>query len=123
MRAAANTEPTSGNTLFLPGWDLGGPIFYACSAQEPGTIPIYRFYDSANNRYMLSRDNSPPSPWQLQGRAFYAYPDTSAPGTIEIHQFYQDQGGGVRVYVYGPESPWPGWTADGTLFNAYPVAT
>ena len=60
------------NSLIAAGWQDKGSVFGAFDHSEPGLAPIYRFYDSANQRHVVTPERYPGQSLSYQGIAWYA---------------------------------------------------
>ncbi|HEY5883470.1 MAG TPA: Ig-like domain-containing protein, partial [Pyrinomonadaceae bacterium] len=71
------------------------PRFYVHPNQAPGTLPMFRFVNANGKREFFYAQCIPTSPcpdpnvWQLNGIAFYAYPNDSTPGVVPLHLYHE----------------------------------
>lgn len=100
------------------GWTLDGIAFYGFRGTQPGTLPVYQFYnDSAGywkNQFSFSKD--PPGPgWNYIGPLFSAYSNILTPQTpcsLAVYEFRSDD----FRYLYtinGSTPQGPGWIFNG----------
>lgn len=62
--------------------------FYIFPNQAAGTIPLYRFRNTAKRYFYTTNRNGPQPPvWEYEAIAGYVYPDNSTPGTVPLYIF------------------------------------
>jgi len=78
-------------------YSLEGTAFYAFPATQTGALPVYRFYNSSNGGHFYTISEAEKNyvvanmgaTYQLEGIAFYAYPDTSTDlASLPVYRFY-----------------------------------
>ncbi len=83
-------------------WNYEGVAWTAFPSQQPGTLPVYRFWSDKNQHHFftISEDEKnhiiatyPKNVWNYEGIAYYAYP-TQQPNTTPVYRFWSDQNQG-----------------------------
>ncbi len=84
-------------------WVYEGPVFQAAAtANAPGLAPVYRFWSLVGQGHFYTIDPAEkdrvlanyPKVWQLEGVAFYAYPEGAQPPTSKpVYRFWRPNGG------------------------------
>ena len=76
-------------------WEYEGIAWYACENQQPGTVPVYRFWSDTyqSHFYTASEEekdfvmaNYPPEVWEYEGVAWYAFPTPTV--LNPVYRFY-----------------------------------
>lgn len=82
-------------------WTYEGPRYQAFPIQQPGTVPLHRFWsprlsghfftsNEAEKNFVL--DNYDDATWTYEGVAFYVYPEASTVAhTIQVARFWSPQ--------------------------------
>jgi CSLREA domain-containing protein len=117
-----------------PGiWTYEGVAFRAFQTQEPGTMPVYRFWSPVDEAHFYTISEAErdyiianwPGIWTYEGIAFYAYP-AQAPVSMAVYRFlsafnqahFYTISEAERDYII---ATWPDiWTYEGVAFYAYP---
>lgn len=61
---------------------------YIFPNQAAGTVPLYRFRNTAKRYFYTTNRNGPQPPvWEYEAIAGYVYPDGSTPGTVPLYIF------------------------------------
>lgn len=80
-------------------WRYEGTVYYAFTSQQPGTIPLYRFWsdqfrghfytaDEAEKNYVINTYGT--STWRYEGIAYYVYPLTYSGSSKNVDRFWSD---------------------------------
>ncbi len=110
--------------------DFGRPLFYACSNQVTGSVPVYRgvhpggfIKGGLSSLHMSGTDLNDFAPngftMDWSGRPnFYAFPQSSA-GMTGIHRLFSPE---TNDHMLSTQKDEGGYTYDGRTFYAYPSA-
>jgi hypothetical protein len=89
------------STFPLDEWTYEGARYQAFTAQEPGTVPLYRFwsptfaghfYTSSEAEKNLVIDSYDDATWTFEGVAYYVYPTTtSVQSSIPVARFWSSK--------------------------------
>lgn len=84
------------NNFPAQAWRFEGVAFNAFGSEQPGTVPLYRFYSSTRGTHLFTASpaeklfietNYPSAVWKYEGIAFWAYPRDHT-GSDPIYRFF-----------------------------------
>jgi hypothetical protein len=94
------------------GWGLNQQnVFRAYSKQSGTAVPVYSYYYNLLGtgwNFMLSTNGTPPSGWNSNGIAFYAFLNQSD-GLMPIYQYAKPDSTWGTLYYYSPSAGVSGW--------------
>jgi hypothetical protein len=117
-------------------WVYEGPVFQAAATSNaPGLAPVYRFWSLTGLGHFYTIDPAEkdrvianyPNAWQLEGIAFYAYPEGAQPATSKpVYRLCRTNGGDHFYTIDTNErdqvlKAYPSiYTLEGVAFYAFP---
>jgi|GEM_PF-4602743 len=80
-------------------WRYEGTLGYLRNVQEPGTVPLYRYYrHQVQDHYFSIYVTSPPSGYVSEGVVGYAY-NSPGPGRVPVYAYAKKTGSTDRLYT------------------------
>ena len=117
-----------------PWFTYEGPVFYAYTAQQPGTSPVYRFFNTQTGTHFYTISEAEKNSvianypvFAFEGPVYYA---STVPGTglTALFRFFNTQTG-AHFYTTDPAerdhviATWPWFAYEGTAYYVYTSAT
>jgi len=81
-------NPNEIRALAEAGWNIEGHMGFLYTSQQPGSIPVYRFYNPGSSDHYYSTDSATPSGYQFEEILGYA-PSTPTDLTRPLYQYFK----------------------------------